>query len=90
MSNGENYVYSKKNFCIPVTKAEPLDSIQFIIEDFVRKSVTFCIDGDGDQWEIWRLVEENDSDKIKKTGMPSHPKILYVEGGEIKAYEIAE
>lgn len=84
------YVYDKKLFCIPVTKAEPLNSIQFIINDFIDKKVTFCVDGEDDQWEIWRLVEENDNDKIKKPGMPSHPKILYVEGKKIEDFEILE
>ncbi len=84
------YVYRKKEFCIPVTKAEPLNAIQFIINDFVRKEVTFCIDGEEDQWEIWRLVEEDDSDKIKKNGMPSNPKYLYVDGIKIEEYEIIE
>lgn len=90
MAENEAYVYDKKQFCIPVTKAEPLDSIQFIIDDFVRKNVTFCIDGDKDQWEIWRHVEEGDSDKIKKTGMPDHPKILYVNGKKVENFIIPE
>lgn len=76
----EKYLYDPKNFCVPVTKAEPLDSIQFIIDDFINKEITFCIDGEGDYWEIWRLVEEGDTDKIKKLGAPKHPKFLYVEG----------
>lgn len=84
------FVYDKKLFCIPVTKAEPLSSIQFIINDFIRKRITFCIDGDDDQWEIWRLVEEEDSDKIKKTGMPNNPKILYVEGEKVEEFDLAE
>jgi hypothetical protein len=89
MKKSERFVYDRKSFCIPVTKAEPLDSIQFIIDDFVRKGITFCIDGDGDQWEIWRLVEEGDSDKIKKTGMPDHPKHLYVSGRRVEQFESA-
>ncbi len=77
------YVYDRKKFCIPVTKAEPLSSIQFIIEDFISKKITFCIDGAGESWEIWRYVEDADSDKIKKNGPPENPKFLYVEGEEI-------
>ena len=84
----EKYVYERKKFCVPVTKAEPLSSIQFIIDDFVNKKVTFCIDGEGESWEIWRLVEDNDSDKIKKNGSPENPKILYSKGRKIKEFEI--
>lgn len=83
------YVYDRKKFCVPVTKAEPLNSIQFIIDDFINKKVTFCIDGEGESWEIWRYVEEDDSDKIKKSGTPENPKYLYVEGVEVKEFEIA-
>ena len=84
----EKYVYDRKKFCVPVTKAEPLNSIQFIIDDFIRKQVTFCIDGEGESWEIWRLVEDSDSDKIKKNGSPENPKYLYVEGEKIDNFEI--
>jgi len=80
------YIYDRKKFCVPVTKAEPLNSIQFIIDDFIEKKLTFCIDGEGECWEIWRYVEENDSDKIKKNGTPERPKYLYVEGEEITEY----
>ncbi|MCD4818184.1 MAG: hypothetical protein K8S23_05800 [Candidatus Cloacimonetes bacterium] len=83
----EKYVYDRKKFCVPVTKAEPLNSIQFIIDDFMKKGITFCIDGEGESWEIWRLVEDNDNDKIKKTGSPENPKYLYVEGIETKEFE---
>jgi len=34
-------------------------------------------------------VEEDDSDKIKKSGTPENPKYLYVEGVEVKEFEIA-
>jgi len=90
MKRDDGFVYDKKCFCIPVTKAEPLDSIQFIIDDFTRKHVTFCIDGDGEQWEIWRHVEEGDSDKIKKTGMPSRPKMLFVNGEKIGMFDVTD
>ncbi|MCF7793998.1 MAG: hypothetical protein K9N09_07130 [Candidatus Cloacimonetes bacterium] len=83
------YVYDRKKFCVPVTKAEPLSSIQFIIDDFINKKVTFCIDGEGESWEIWRYVEDGDSDKIKKNGTPEQPKYLYVEGAETTEFEIA-
>lgn len=85
----EAYVYDRKKFCVPVTKAEPLSSIQFIIDDFINKKVTFCIDGADESWEIWRYVEDGDSDKIKKNGTPEQPKYLYVEGIEIKDFDLA-
>jgi hypothetical protein len=85
----EKYVYDRKKFCVPVTKAEPLNSIQFIIDDFINKEITFCIDGEDESWEIWRYVEDNDSDKIKKNGTPENPKYLYVEGLEVTAFENA-
>ncbi len=85
----EKYLYERKKFCVPVTKAEPLNSIQFIIDDFMKKKITFCIDGKGETWEIWRLVDDGDSDKIKKTGTPIKPKYPYVEGEEIKEFELA-
>ncbi len=85
----EKYFYERKKFCVPVTKAEPLNSIQFIIDDFVKKRITFCIDGEGESWEIWRLVEDSDSDKIKKNGSPEKPKYLYIEGENIENFEIA-
>jgi hypothetical protein len=85
----EKYLYERKKFCVPVTKAEPLNSIQFIIDDFMKKKITFCIDGKGETWEIWRLVDDGDSDKIKKTGTPLKPKYLYVKGEEIKEFELA-
>jgi len=83
----KKYVYDRKKFSVPVTKAEPLSSIQFIVDDFINKKVTFCIDGAGESWELWRMVEDNDSDKIKKNGSPEEPKYLYVEGEEIKKYD---
>ena len=85
--NKAKYVYDHKKFCVPVTKAEPLNSIQFIIDDFIRKQITFCIDGEGESWEIWRHVEDSDSDKIKKNGSPENPKYLYVEGEKIDVFD---
>lgn len=82
----DKYVYDRNKFCVPVTKAEPLNSIQFIIDDFVSKRVTFCIDGEDETWEIWRCAEENDSDKIKKDGTPENPKYLYVEGNQLEDF----
>ena len=84
-----NYIYDNEKFCVPVTKAEPLASIQFIIEDFKQKKITFCIDGEGEAWEIWRYVEEGDSDKIKKKGAPEDPKYLYVDGAKVTVYDKA-
>jgi len=83
----ETYVYDRKLFCVPVTKAEPLNSIQFIIDDFINKKITFCIDGEGESWEIWRLVEDTDNDKIKKAGSPENPKYLYLEGVLTEEYD---
>ncbi len=89
MENGV-YIYQKEKFCVPVTKAEPLDEIQFIVEDFQKKKVTFCIEGSDNHWEIWRVEEEDDSEKIKKTGMPEHPNYLYVDGILTEEYSLAE
>lgn len=83
----KKYVYDHKKFCVPVTKAEPLLAIQFIIDDFIKKKITFCIDGEGESWEIWRLSEESDNDKIKKSGTPKNPKELYVEGNKIEDFD---
>jgi len=83
-------IYERKKFCVPVTKTEPSTSIQFIIDDFIEKGITFCVDGKGDSWEIWRLEEDNDIDKIKKTGSPENPKYLYIQGEHIKEFEIQE
>jgi hypothetical protein len=87
--SSNNFVYERKKFCVPVTKAEPLNSIQFIIEDFIEKGITFCIDGAGESWEIWRLEEDGDMDKIKKTGSPANPKFLYVQGEKVEEFESA-
>jgi hypothetical protein len=87
--SSNNFVYERKKFCVPVTKAEPLNSIQFIIEDFIEKGITFCIDGKGESWEIWRLEEEGDLDKIKKIGSPEKPKFLYVQGEKVEEFVCA-
>lgn len=76
----EKYEYDAKKFCVPVTKIGPLENIQFIIDDFIEKKVTFCVDGSEDRWEVWRLEEEGDSDKIKKKDYPRKPKFLYIKG----------
>jgi len=86
----KKYVYNKEEFCIPVTKAEPLEEIQFIIDDFKEKKISFVIDGKDEQWEIWREAEEEDSEKIRKTGMPTNPKYVYIEGKEVQEYEIED
>lgn len=79
----DKYEYDATKFCVPVTKIGPLESIQFIIDDFIGKKVTFCVDGSEDRWEVWRLEEEGDSDKIKKKDYPRRPKFLYVKGKKI-------
>jgi hypothetical protein len=76
----EKYIYEPEKFCVPVTKIGPLENIQFIIDEFIRKKVTFCVDGDKDKWEVWRMEEEEDSDKIKKKDFPHHPKFVYIKG----------
>lgn len=83
-------IYKKEDFCIPVTKAEPLEEIQFIIDDFVEKKVSFVIDGSDEQWEIWREAEEEDSEKIRKKGMPESPKYLYIKGKKVEDFETEE
>jgi hypothetical protein len=85
----KKYVYEPEKFSIPVTKAEPLKAIQFIIDDFIDKGITFCVDGEGDSWEIWRLEEEKDTDKIKKGGSPQNPKLLYVKGEKVTDYTVS-
>ena len=79
----EKYVYDAKKFCVPVTKIGSLESIQFVIDDFIVKKVTFCVDGSDDRWEVWRIEEEGDSDKIKKKDYPRKPKFLYINGKKI-------
>ncbi|MCK4338820.1 MAG: hypothetical protein KAW87_02375 [Candidatus Cloacimonetes bacterium] len=85
----EKYVYDAKKFCVPVTKIGTLESIQFVIDDFIEKKVTFCVDGSGERWEVWRIEEEGDSDKIKKKDFPRKPKFLYIKGKKIE-YVIKE
>jgi hypothetical protein len=84
----KKYLYNRKKFCVPVTKAEPLEQIQFIIDAFIAKELTFCIDGEGESWEIWRIEEESDTDKIKKEGPPERPKYLYVKGVLVDDYDV--
>ncbi len=76
----EKYVYDARKFCVPVTKIGSLESIQFVIDDFIEKKVTFCVDGSDDRWEVWRIEEDGDSDKIKKKDYPRKPKFLYTNG----------
>jgi hypothetical protein len=87
---GKKYVYQRNKFCVPVTKAEPLEQIQFIIDAFIQKKLTFCIDGEGESWEIWRIEEDSDTDKIKKEGAPEFPKFLYVDGELVKHFEVTD
>ncbi|MCD6329644.1 MAG: hypothetical protein J7M10_04715 [Candidatus Cloacimonetes bacterium] len=79
----EKYLYDAKKFCVPVTKIGSLESIQFVIDDFIEKKVTFCVDGSDDRWEVWRIEEEGDSDKIKKKDYPRKPKFLYINGKKL-------
>ena len=79
----EKYHYDAKKFCVPVTKIGSLESIQFVIDDFIEKKVTFCVDGSDDRWEVWRIEEEGDSDKIKKKDFPRKPKFLYIDGAKV-------
>ncbi len=86
--NLKKYVYDRNKFCIPVTKPKSLSSIQFIVEEFIKKRLSFCINGEGEYWELWRHVEEEDDDKIKKGSPPTNPKYLYVDGEKVEEYEI--
>ena len=43
--------------------------------------MSFCVDGSGNRWEIWRESLDDDREEIKKKGAPLRPKELYV-GGE--------
>lgn len=74
------YVFCKEDFCVPVTKMEETDSIQFIIDDFIQKKITFCIYEEGEKCEIWRLVEPTDCSKIKKDNEYAKPHKLYING----------
>ena len=80
----EKYVYNSKDFCIPVTKQGPLEAMQFVIDDFIKKHVTFCIDGEGSHWEIWRTADENDRNEIKRKESPKNPKYVYVKGKKVE------
>ncbi len=82
----ERFIYDREMFTVPVTKAEPLRDIQFIIDDFIEKKITFCVDGAGQSWQLWRKVEDGDSEKIKKKGSPAQPLHLYVDGEKIEKY----
>lgn len=88
--NEEKYVYEPEKFCVPVTKIAPLESIQFIIDEFIQKKVTFCVDGEKDKWEVWRMEEEGDSDKIKKKDFPCKPKFVYFKGKLVEDYVTKE
>lgn len=81
------FVFCKDEFCVPVTKMEPVESIQFIIDDFIKKAVTFCIYEEGEKCEIWRLVEPEDCAKIKKENEYAKPDRLYINGNQINQYE---
>ncbi|MBC8312690.1 MAG: hypothetical protein H8E33_00395 [Candidatus Cloacimonetes bacterium] len=84
MAKKKKYVYEAEKFCVPVTKISPLESIQFVIDDFKKRKVTFCVDGNEERSEIWRIEENGDSDKIKKKNFPKKPKHLYVKGKEVE------
>jgi len=79
----DKFVYDAKKFCVPVTKIGSLESIQFVIDDFIEKDVSFCVDGSDERWEVWRMEEEGDSDKIKKKDYPRKPKYLYIDGEKV-------
>ncbi len=88
MEKGE-FVFKSEEFCIPVTKAEPLEEIDFIISDFIRKSLTFCLIQKDGLWEIWRLKLEGDNEKIIKDGAPSKPDKLYVGGKLVEDFIVS-
>ncbi|MBN1231726.1 MAG: hypothetical protein JXA60_00025 [Candidatus Coatesbacteria bacterium] len=71
-------------FNVQVTKAEPLESIRFIIDDFIEKRLTFCVDGSGDKWVIWREALITDSSQIiRRSGYPKRPKIVFIRGKQV-------
>ncbi len=80
------FVFCKEEFCVPVTKMEPTESIQFIINEFVQKAITFCIYEEGDKCEIWRIVEPEDCIKIKKENEYTRPNKLFVKGAPVEYY----
>lgn len=84
----KKYLYDARKFCVPVTKITSLESVQFVIDSFKKKELNFCVDGSDDRWEIWRMEEDEDSDKIKKKDFPKKPKFVYVNGEEVE-YDIA-
>ena len=84
----DSFVFKGEDFCIPVTKAEPLKEIDFIIKDFVVKKLTFCLVRREELWETWRLRIEGDTDKIYKEGAPTKPDILFVEGIEVADFKV--
>ncbi len=88
MAKGE-FVFRSEEFCIPVTKAEPLEEIEFIVSDFIKKKLTFCLVEKEGMWEIWRLKLEGDNDKIIKDGAPDKPDVLYVKGDIVEDYIIS-
>lgn len=84
-----HFVFYRKDFCVPVTKMEPKESVVFIIDDFIKKGITFCIYEEEENCEIWRLVEENDSQKIIKENEFDKPTHLYVNGEKIDAFTLS-
>jgi hypothetical protein len=80
----ERYLYDAQKFCVPVTKITTLESVQFVIDSFKHKKISFCVDGSDDRWEIWRMEEEGDSEKIKKKEYPRKPKFIYINGEEVE------
>ncbi|MEA2104622.1 MAG: hypothetical protein U9P79_08295 [Candidatus Cloacimonadota bacterium] len=80
----ERYLYDAQKFCVPVTKITSLESIQFVIDGFRKKKISFCVDGSDERWEVWRMEEEGDSEKIKKRDYPQKPKFVYIDGEDVE------
>jgi hypothetical protein len=68
---------------------EPKETVEFIIQEFVKKGITFCIYEEDENCEIWRLVEETDSQKIIKDNEFGKPTHLYVDGEKVEAFTVA-
>lgn len=83
-------VYNKNEYCVPVTKSATMEEIEFIIEDFLKKKVTFCIGKTKTGYEIWRKEESGDIDNIKKRGSPEKPVQIFVEGEKADEIEVIQ
>jgi hypothetical protein len=79
--------FHKKSFNVPVTKRLDKESLMFVIKDFKRKKISFCIYDfvklGNNVIEIWRKTDKNDLDQIKKAVPNKAPSELYLNGKKI-------